>query len=273
MSLAALALVLGAAAIHALWNLVVVRAQDRPATTAVVIAFGAAAALPFALLRWHVEAAAWPLILLSSLLEVIYFVLLVAAYERAEMSLVYPIARGMAPVFVLALSVALGTQTTLVQVAGVLLVAVGVFVVRGLRGAARWRDVGLALSVAAAIAAYVVVDKEGVRYADPLTYGVLILGIPGIVAVGWILVRGGPRRLQRAFTPASAVGGIFSIAAYALVLFALVEAPAAPVAAVREVSVVIAAILGAVVLKERSGPERILGSLIVAAGVALVVAG
>jgi drug/metabolite transporter (DMT)-like permease len=229
--------------------------------------------LPLALLNWHVEPQAWPLIALSSLLEIVYFILLVAAYERAEMSLVYPIARGMAPVFVLLLAVALGTPTTPLQVAGVFLVAVGVFIVRGLRGAARWRDVGLALSVAAAIAAYVVVDKEGVQYADPLAYGVLILGFPGIVAIAWILGRGGTQRLRRAFTPASAVGGIFSMAAYALVLFALVEAPAAPVAAVRETSVVIAAVLGAVVLKEQSGMERVVGALVVVAGVGLVVLG
>jgi drug/metabolite transporter (DMT)-like permease len=274
LALPALALVLASAAIHALWNLIVVRAEDRPATTAVVIAFGALVALPIALLRWHVEPAGWPLIVLSSLLEVVYFVLLVAAYERAEMSLVYPIARGMAPVFVLVISVLLlGVTTSVLQVAGIALVAVGVFVVRGLRGEAHWQYVALALAVAAAIAAYVVVDNEGVRYADPLTYGTLVLGIPGIAAVGWVLARGGPARLRRAFTPASALGGVFSIAAYVLVLFALVDAPAAPVAAVREVSVVIGAILGAVVLREASGATRILGSVVVVLGVALVVLG
>jgi drug/metabolite transporter (DMT)-like permease len=274
LALSALALVLAAATIHALWNLIVARAEDRPATTAIVVVFGALVASPLAILRWHVEPAAWPLILLSSLLEVVYFALLVAAYERAEMSLVYPIARGMAPVFVLVVSVLLlGASTTVLQVAGIALVAVGVLIVRGLRRAAHWQHVALALAVAAAIAAYVVVDKEGVKYADPLVYVVLILGIPGIAAITWIMARGGVVRLRRALTPASTLAGVLSTTAYALVLFALVEAPAAPVAAVRESSVVIAAILGAVVLRERSGPERVIGSIVVLAGVVLVVLG
>ena len=166
-----------------------------------------------------------------------------------------------------------GAATSVAQIAGVALVGVGVFVVRGVRGGTHWRHVALALSVALAIAAYVVVDSQGVKYADPVTYGVLILGIPGIVASAFVIVRGGAGRLAGAFNWRSALGGFFSMAAYALVLIALTTAPAAAVDAVRESSVVIAAILGAVVLKEKSGPERVVGSLIVLIGVALVVLG
>ena len=151
--------------------------------------------------------------------------------------------------------------------------AVGVFVVRGVRGGAHWKHVALALGVALAIASYVVVDKEGVRYADPITYGTLILGIPGIFATAFVLARGGPGRLAASFNWRSALGGVFSMLAYSLVLIALTTAPAAAVSAVRESSVVIAAFLGAVVLKEKSGPERIVGSIIVLIGVALVVLG
>ncbi|HEV3486001.1 MAG TPA: DMT family transporter [Vicinamibacterales bacterium] len=274
MPLTTLTIVLFAAFIHALWNLVVVQARDRTATTVIVIVFGAAVAVPFAIARWHVEAEAWPYIVLSSALELVYFALLVAAYERADMSLVYPIARGSAPVIVLALSVGLvGAPTSVAQVCGVALVAIGVFVVRGIRGGASWRHVGLALAVGLSIAAYVVVDKEGVRYADPITYGTLILGIPGIAAVAYVVARGGLARLRDSFNARSAIGGVFSMAAYALVLIALTTAPAASVAAVRESSVVIAALLGAVVLKERGGPERVIGSVMVLVGVALVVAG
>ena len=166
-----------------------------------------------------------------------------------------------------------GAATSVAQIAGVALVGVGVFVVRGVRGGTHWRHVALALGVALAIAAYVVVDSQGVKYADPVTYGVLILGIPGIVASAFVMVRGGAGRLAGAFNWRSALGGFFSMAAYALVLIALTTAPAAAVDAVRESSVVIAAILGAVVLKEKSGPERVVGSLIVLIGVALVVLG
>jgi drug/metabolite transporter (DMT)-like permease len=274
MALQTLAIVLAAAFIHALWNLIVVQSTDRTATTAVVIIFGALVAVPLAIARWHVEPAAWPLIALSSALEVVYFALLVAAYDRAELSLVYPIARGSAPVIVLAMSVLLlGVPTSAEQIAGVGLVATGVILVRGLRGGAHWPHVALALAVALAIASYVVVDKEGVRYADPITYGTLILGIPGIIAVLYVGARGGAGRLRRAFTFRSALGGVFSMSAYALVLIALTTAPAASVSAVRESSVVIAAILGAVVLHERGGPMRVIGAIVVVLGVALVVLG
>ena len=274
MTLATLALVLTAAFIHALWNLIVVAARDRIATTTIVIIFGALLFVPLAVARWNVQPQAWPYIALSSVLELVYFALLVSAYERADLSLVYPIARGSAPVIVLALAVAFtGAPTSVEQVAGVALVAVGVFVVRGIRGGAHWRHVALALAVALAIASYVVVDKQGVQYADPITYGVLILGIPGIVATAFVLVRGGTRRLAAAFNWRSALGGFFSMAAYALVLIALTTAPAAAVSAVRESSVVFAALLGAVVLKEKSGPGRVIGAIFVLVGVVLVVLG
>lgn len=274
MPLTTFLLVLGAAFIHALWNLIVVQSRDRTATTTVVIVFGALVFVPLALLRWNVQAEAWPYIALSSVLEVIYFALLVSAYQRADLSLVYPIARGTAPVLVLALSVAFtAAATSAEQVAGVALVAVGVFIVRGIRGGANWRHVAIALGVALAIASYVVVDKEGVRFADPITYGTLILLIPGLVATAFVMMRGGIPRLAASFNRRSALGGIFSMAAYALVLIALTTAPAASVSAVRESSVVIAAFLGAVVLKEKSGPGRVVGSIIVLIGVVLVVLG
>src|SRR5512132_757342 len=127
MTLPTLAIVLGAAFIHALWNLIVVHSRDRTATTTIVILFGAAVFLPIAVARWHVLPEAWPYIALSSALELVYFALLVAAHERADLSLVYPIARGSAPVLVLALAVAFtGAPTSLEQVLGVALVAVGV---------------------------------------------------------------------------------------------------------------------------------------------------
>src|SRR3954465_9213241 len=149
MTLPTLAIVLAAAFIHALWNLIVVQARDRTATTTVVIIFGALVFVPLGLLRWNVQAEAWPYIALSSALELVYFALLVSAYQRADLSLVYPIARGSAPVLVLALAVAFtDAPTSVSQVAGVGLVAVGVFIVRGIRGGANWRHVLLALGVA-----------------------------------------------------------------------------------------------------------------------------
>src|SRR3954469_14395690 len=149
MTLPTLAIVLAAAFIHAFWNLIVVQARDRTATTTIVIIFGALLFLPLAILRWNVQPEAWPYIALSSVLELVYFALLVAAYERADLSLVYPVARGSAPVLVRALAGAFaGAAASALQVVGVALVAVGVFVVRGIRGGAHWKDMALALGVA-----------------------------------------------------------------------------------------------------------------------------
>jgi drug/metabolite transporter (DMT)-like permease len=274
MPLTAVAIALGAAVVHALWNLVVARARDTQAVTALAIAFGVVAALPFALLRWHVEPQAWPFIVASSVLELVYFWLLTTAYRRAEMSLVYPIARGTAPVIVLIVSVGvLGVATSLVQAAGVGLVGLGVVLVRGLRGGAKWSDVAMALSVAAAIASYTLVDKEGIKYADPITYVALILIAPAFASVAFIYARGGLPRIRGALQWATVVSGIATVGAYALVLVALTMAPAASVAAVREVSVVIAVVLGAIFLKERVGPARLAGAVVVVLGVALIVLG
>lgn len=268
----ALVLVLAAAVLHAAWNLVIARAEDTQAATAVALLVGVVAVAPLAILRWDVRPEAWPFIAASSALELVYFWLLTTAYRRAEMSLVYPIARGMAPVIVLLVSVVvLSAGTTVAQAGGIGLVALGVVLVRGLRGAARWSDVALALTVAAAIASYTLVDKEGVRYADPVTYLFLILLGPAVISVGAVEWRGPRGRTRRAVSGWTIGGGVASVAAYGLVLAALALAPAASVAAIREVSVVIGTGLAAFVLHERVGLMRLAGAILVAVGVALVV--
>ena len=164
-------------------------------------------------------------------------------------------------------------QRRLVQAAGVALVGVGVILVRGFEATARWSDVALALAVAVSIAGYTLVDKEGVQYADPVTYVTLILIAPALVSLAFVSSRGGTKRLRDSFGALTIAGGVAGISAYGLVLVALTTAPAASVAAVREVSIVIAVVLGAIVLKERVSMSRLAGSVVVALGVAFVVTG
>ena len=274
MPITALAIALAAAVVHAFWNLVVAGSRDPQATTAVGIAIGVVVSVPLAVLRWHVEPQVWPFVVVSSVLELVYFWLLTTAYSRAEMSLVYPIARGTAPVIVLIASVAvLGVGTSVAQAAGVALVGLGVILVRGLRGSAKWSDVALALAVATSIAGYTLVDKEGVKYADPATYLTLILITPAIAGVVFVAARGGWSRVRAALTWQAAATGVGTTVTYTLVLVALSLAPAASVAAVREVSVVIAVALGAILLKEKVGPARLVGAVVVATGVGLIVLG
>jgi drug/metabolite transporter (DMT)-like permease len=273
MPVAALVIALSAAVIHSLWNLVIARSTDNQATTAVAIFIGTLVMMPFAIWAWNVQPEAWPWIAASSVLELAYFYLLTTAYRRAEMSLVYPIARGMAPVIVLLVSIAFGIAFTPLQAAGVALVGFGILLVRGIRGTARWSDVLLALSVSTAIAGYTLVDKQGVRYADPVTYLFLILITPAVCGVLFVWARGGWARIRKAVAWQAVAAGIGTNITYTLVLFALTLAPAASVAAVREVGVVFAVFLGAVFLKEPVGPSRIVGAIIVASGVILVVLG
>jgi drug/metabolite transporter (DMT)-like permease len=269
-SAAALALALAAAVVHALWNVALARERDTQAAAAVAIAAGVVVFAPVAATVWRVEWAAVPYIAASAALELAYFVLLVAAYERAEMSVVYPIARGLAPVLVLAFAAAIGTRTSAAQAAGVCLVGAGVVVVRGRPRGGDPRAGGLALAVAGCIAGYTLVDKHGIRHAGAIPYLELVIAPVAIAYVGAFAARRGLSALRGQLRPLPLLAGAATFGAYLLVLAALRLAPAAPVAAVRETSVVIATALAAVVLRERVGPLRMLGAVAVAGGVALV---
>jgi drug/metabolite transporter (DMT)-like permease len=263
--------VLASAGLHAFWNWLVADARDSHAVGAVALLTAAIAFAPVAALTWDVEAAAWPYIAASAALELAYFGLLAAAYERADLSFVYPIARGAAPVLVLAVSlVALGAELSVGEAAGVLAIAAGVLLVRGVGGGAARGGLLLALGVAACIAAYTLVDDEGVRHAAALSYfeAVLLIAAP-LYAVAVAFARG-PGALREAATPRSAAAGLAMFGAYALTLAALEIAEAAPVAALRETSVVMATGAAALTAREHVPPRRLAGAVVVVAGVALI---
>jgi drug/metabolite transporter (DMT)-like permease len=264
-------LALAAAFVHALWNLLLARARDPEAAGAVALVTAVVVFAPVLVLAWELESEAWPYIAASSVLELVYFALLGAAYRRAEVSVVYPLARGVAPVLVLVVGVlALGAETTAAQALGVCLVGAGVLLVRGLRRPSDWTGVLFGLAIACSIAAYTLVDDEGIRFANAVTYLELTLVVPAIgYASGLAWLKGGAA--LRAEVNVSAIAAGFGMwVAYALVLAALARAEAAPVAAVRETSIVIATVGAALVLHERVGPSRLAGAVLVAVGVALL---
>jgi drug/metabolite transporter (DMT)-like permease len=271
MSAVALALALSAAALHAFWNLLLARAKDTEAATAVMLLVALVAYAPVAVATWRFEREVIPFLVVTGFLQLAYIALLAAAYRRAELSVVYPISRGAAPVLVLVVGVAaLGTGTSARQAAGVCLVGLGVLLVRGLRGGADPGGVAFGFVIAAVIAGYTLVDKRGVEHAAPFVYLELSMVLPGLAYSAALLARRGARVLAAEAGPASALAGLATFGAYGLVLAALQRAPAAPVAAVRETSIVIAAALAALVLRERVSPERLLGTVVVVAGVVLV---
>jgi drug/metabolite transporter (DMT)-like permease len=269
MSPLALGLALLAAFLHASWNLLLRRTDDTEAGTALMICTGCVVVAPLAAATWSVQAAVVPYLFATWTFELTYFVLLAAAYRRAELSLVYPLARGTAPVVVLVVGVALlGVQPTVPGGVGVLLVGAGVLLVRGLRGRGDTAGTLLALATATAIAGYTLVDRVGVTLAGAVTYLELAMVVPGVLyLVAVIYLRGGTY-VRAQLHPMTVVAGTLMISAYGLVLLALRLAPAASVAAVRESGVVMATAMAAVLLHERVSRERFAGAILVVAGIA-----
>ncbi len=226
-------------------------------------------ALPAAL-TWRVEAEAWPYIAASAALELAYFGLLAAVYSRADYSFAYPIARGSAPVLVLAISVvALGVPLGLAAALGVLAVTAGVLLVRGVgRVAADTASLVLALAVGACIAGYTLVDDHGVEHAGAVPYFEVVLVLSALPYAAFVAARKGPAVLRAAADRRAAAAGVGMVAAYMLVLAALERAEAAPVAALRETSVVMAAAGAAIAGRETVPARRIAGAVLVMAGVA-----
>ena len=271
MPVSAFLLALGAAFVHALWNLLLARARDPEAASAVALLTAVVVFAPVVVVQWNLEAEAWPYVAASSALELVYFALLGAAYRRAEVSVVYPLARGLAPVLVLVVGVvALDARTTGVQALGVCLIGLGVLLVRGLGRSAGLTGVLFGLAIACSIAAYTLVDDEGIRYANAVTYLELVLIVPAVgyaLGIAWFK---GAAALRAEVRPSSFVAGIGMWVAYGLVLAALARAEAAPVAAVRETSIVIATVGAALFLHERVGPSRLAGAVLVTVGAALL---
>ena len=271
MDAGALGLALGAAVLHAGWNVALAGARDSGSATGGVLLFGALLLAPAALLVGDVSTEALPFIAASAVLELAYFVLLARAYDGGEVSVVYPVARGLAPVLVLGFgALALGEHVSAGAVAGIVAVAGGVLLVSPMLtahyaanfGRSR-RDVLFGLAIGAVIAGYTLVDAEGVERAHPVAY--LALVIAPCAALYPAVTRTRPSVGLRTAATAAATFG-----AYLLVLAALERAPAAPVSAVRESSVVIAALLAAVVLHEKVGAARFAGAIAVAVGIALI---
>jgi drug/metabolite transporter (DMT)-like permease len=268
MPVSALALALAAACLHALWNVLLARARDVEAATAVALLVAEVVFAPVAIATWHVHRAAIPFLIAGGALQLLYFVFLATAYRVAELSVVYPVARGTAPVLVLLIGVAaLGHATSAGQVVGVCLVGVGILLVRGL---ARGPGLPLGLVVAATIAGYTLVDKSGVRHAGAFPYLELELLVPSLLYASALSRTKGVGRLRAEWGPGIIIPAVAMFGAYGLVLLALQRAAAAPVAAVREVSVVLTALLARRVLKERVGAPRIAGAVSVAGGIALL---
>jgi drug/metabolite transporter (DMT)-like permease len=269
--------VLGAALLHASWNALIKSGRDPLLDTALVALAGTLVALPLTLLVEPPERAAWPYIFATVVVHIGYYVAMAAAYRQGDLSLGYPIMRGVAPLIVALASGALfGEALSGGGWLGVLLICGGVvslaFVSRrksiaagkSVTAATLW-----ALAGAAIIAIYTLIDATGVRASGGteryVVWLFVFIGLPFGLAV-LALKRGEFLRHAARHWWRGIAGAVMSGLSYGIALWAMTRAPVAVVAALRETSVIFAALIGAWLLKEgRIGP-RLGGAAAVLAG-------
>jgi drug/metabolite transporter (DMT)-like permease len=265
---------MAAACVHAAWNIIVARARDPEAATALGAVAGSIVLAPFAIATWDVRGAAVPYIVASATLHVAYFWFLAGGYAAGELSSVYPLARGTAPVLVLIVSVVfLGAHVSGVAAVGVIAVAAGVVAIRGIRRRAAAGGVAMALACGVTIAAYTLVDKEGLKHAAAVPYLGAMIPAPALVYLALVTRNRGRAAVRAAVGPLSVLVGCGMVGAYALALGALSHGPAAPVSAVRETSVLIATAFAAIVLREGAGRVRLAAAVAITAGIAAIALG
>jgi drug/metabolite transporter (DMT)-like permease len=266
--------VLGAAVTHAIWNAIAHGIKDQTLAFALIGVGGIAVGIPLVIVAAMPRAECWPYLLASVAIHVFYNLLLMQCYRLGEFGQVYPLARGTSPLVVTILAaIFIHEHLSLLQVGGVLVVSAGlaVLVLAGRRPgrAAFAAAVGTGLT----IAAYTTVDGVGVRLSgSPVGYiGWLMvlesLGVPMFaVARRRDVLLKQPRRILLAGLAA----GALSVLAYGLVLWAQTRGALAPIAALRETSVIFGAIIATLVFREPFGRTRITATVLVAAGIVLL---
>ncbi|MBO6637414.1 MAG: EamA family transporter [Roseitalea sp.] len=258
------AMVLAAALLHAAWNALVKINADRLVMIAIMMMSQVAAALLVVPFVAPPTPESWPFIAASTVLNTAYCVFLIKAYSHGDLSHVYPLSRGSAPLIVAAISVFIIGET-LTRQAGlsVVVIALGIMSLALTRGAAGFTQptaIFYALGTGIFIAGYTIVDGMGARLAESAhsyTFWVhLFNGIP-IALLALYLRRGQVLRSVRKAWKVGVLGGMISLLAYWIVIWAMTLAPMALVSAVRETSMVFAVLIGVLLLKERLDLARL----------------
>ncbi|MHA6617699.1 EamA family transporter [Pseudonocardia sp. DLS-67] len=271
-----IAAVLAAAVLHAAWNSIAHGIGDRLvgfALIGVVDVVGGGALAAFAGMP---PAGAWPYIVASAVVHIGYTLLLLASYQLGEFSQSYPLARGTAPLIVALASVLLLHRPLAGQdVAGVLAVSaglIGLVLAGGIPGRKQLPAVAAAVATGLLIAGYTVIDGLGVAKGPLLAYIGWMFFLQGPALPVLAVVRRGRRlpALLRRHGGAGLAGGAISLTAYSIVLWAQTSGALAPIAALRESSIVFGALIGAVFLREPLGHRRTLAAAVVLTGVLLL---
>lgn len=267
--------VLGAGLLHAGWNALLKGAPggDPLLDTASVVAGGSVCGLALIPFVGIPDAAAWKFAAASSAIHFGYYITLAQAYRTGDLSFAYPLMRGTAPLLVALLGILFMGEWPTPQIAlGIALISSGIvsiaFVRRGTHTltAAAW-----ALTNAAIIAIYTLIDGAGARASgNALSYVSWLTFFEGITFLGWVRLRRGPAATDyiRRGWRRGLIGGAGSLAAYGIVLWAMTRAPVAAIAALRETSVLFAALIGTLWLKEGFSLPRLAGAASVVLGIA-----
>ena len=269
--------VLFAAVLHASWNAVVKLGLDRFAAMLVMALMQSGIALLLTPFFAPPAAAAWPWLLLGSALHTGYKLFLIRAYSHGDLSEVYPVSRGTAPLIVAAAGVAaLGETMTPFRFAAVAAIAGGILLMAGGRrgGGASRLALGWALGTACFTAGYTLADGIGARLAVSVSgFAVWLFVLDGLsmlaagsVIRGWRAVGAA---VAAAWRPGLAAGGM-SLGSYWIAIWAFTKAPLALVAALRETSVLFALLIGALFLGEPVGARRWLAAGLIGAGIVLI---
>ncbi|POX41559.1 EamA family transporter [Streptomyces sp. Ru73] len=273
------AAVLTAAVTHAAWNAIAHGIKDQLLAFTLVGSGGAVCGAVLAGVSPLPAAGAWPLLLASALLHVVYQALLMRSFRLGDFGQMYPIARGTAPLVVTVLAaVFVGELPDAWALAGVALASAGLLGVAlwGIRGSGtrpHWPAIIAAVATGLAIASYTTVDGVGVRASGtPLGYIGWLMLLEGLAIPAYALAT--RRRALftelRPFAARGLLGGVLSVFAYGLVLWAQTRAPLAPIAALRESSIIVGAAIGTIFLKERFGAPRIAAAGLMVVGIGLM---
>lgn len=277
MSTEVLVVVLFSALLHAGWNAAVRASGDKLAASWQVVCGAALFSLPLLFVLPLPAPASWPYLLASGLIHVLYFALVARAYEGTGLGLAYPLMRGTAPVLTAAAAALwLHELPSPLGWLGIALICTGV---QALAGRA-WRQglqhpgaLGAALANAAVIALYTLADGQGVRLAgQALAYTAWLFMLTALFMLPLLLARRGRAVLRASAYRARVLllGGAGTLGAYGLVLWAMVQAPIASVAALRETSIVFAALIAGVVLRESLGRLQLACAALVCTGAVLI---
>ncbi|NWG23751.1 MAG: EamA family transporter [Pseudorhodoplanes sp.] len=278
MDSAVFAAVLLGAACHAGWNVLIKLRIDPLAATMLVALAGGLVALALLPVTGLPARECWPWLLLSILTHLFYFVGLIESYRAGELAQVYPLARGSAPLMTaMSSALLLGERLAAGAWIGIAVLAAGVLLLsaRGGRDLARIDrlSVGFALFTAGTICVYSLVDGIGGRASgNPLAYTLALFAGDGIVMALYTWARGGRRVFSEAlpYWRLGLAGGLLQLVSYGIAIWAMTRAPIALVAALRESSVLFAALLAVLILKEPLRPARIVSALMIVAGMVLI---